>query len=162
MLKYTRLLLLAAAAADLESIRKRLDGAELRYTTVDMLHDDLRLMCGNALLYNDAGTEVYRWVLILRLRRDDMCTFYSTPKEQLLCTMRASVSDVPKRRHWYLRVFLLRDDEAGSLSPPSPRPVPLNAFDVVVLLHAVCFCLFCFLRVPFRGLLLVLVLVTRW
>jgi len=58
------------AVADLESIRKSLDGADLRYASGDMLHDDLRLMCRNAMLYNDGGTEVYRWGFGLRVGRD--------------------------------------------------------------------------------------------
>ncbi|CAM9174341.1 unnamed protein product [Pylaiella littoralis] len=45
---------------DLESIRKRLDGPTVHYNNEDMLHDDLVLMCRNAMLYNDEGTVYYR------------------------------------------------------------------------------------------------------
>ena len=48
-------------SADLESIRKRLDGAVLHYTSSEMLRDDLCLMCRNAMAYNDEGTEFYRY-----------------------------------------------------------------------------------------------------
>lgn len=51
---------LAPCNADLESIRQRLDGAVLHYISSKMLHGDLCLMCRNAMVYNDQGTEVYR------------------------------------------------------------------------------------------------------
>lgn len=53
--------------ADLEGIRKRLDGPVVHYTSKAMLQDDLELMCRNAMLYNDEGTEYYRykWVDVL-------------------------------------------------------------------------------------------------
>lgn len=53
--------LFATAAADLESIRKRLDGPTVHYNSKDMLYDDLVLMCRNAMLYNDTGTVYYRY-----------------------------------------------------------------------------------------------------
>lgn len=33
----------------------------LHYTSCEMLHDDLCLMCRNAMAYNDEGTDFYRW-----------------------------------------------------------------------------------------------------
>ncbi|CBJ48482.1 conserved unknown protein [Ectocarpus siliculosus] len=45
---------------DLEGIRKRLDGPVVHYTSKAMLQDDLELMCRNAMLYNDEGTEYHR------------------------------------------------------------------------------------------------------
>lgn len=47
--------------ADLEGIRKRLDGPVVHYTSKAMLQDDLELMCRNAMLYNDKGTEYHRY-----------------------------------------------------------------------------------------------------
>eukprot|EP00904_Undaria_pinnatifida_P001464 jgi/Undpi1/11318/HiC_scaffold_30.g13616.m1 len=45
---------------DLRGIQNRLDGDVVHYTSVDMLHDDMVLMCRNAMLFNDKDTDFYR------------------------------------------------------------------------------------------------------
>lgn len=49
-----------AARKDLRGIQNRLDGDVVHYTSVDMLHDDMVLMCRNAMLFNDKDTDFYR------------------------------------------------------------------------------------------------------
>ncbi|CAN0548147.1 unnamed protein product, partial [Laminaria digitata] len=45
---------------DLGGIRNRLDGDVVHYTSAAMLHDDMVLMCRNAMLFNAKDTDFYR------------------------------------------------------------------------------------------------------
>ena len=51
---------LPAGRKDLQGIRNRLDGNIVHYTSIAMLHNDMVLMCRNAMLFNAKDTAFYR------------------------------------------------------------------------------------------------------